>query len=162
MYASSVAFVKAYRLGLTARFQVALNKCYLWRHRIRGFLSLPRRRPLGFVTCFLPHGKETRDEPQRTSAWEAMDFLTRELMLMLLYLAAGRLQDVCLSRIWVSNRSSSLQSWSLLSLTFESYSLLGCLLALWVASYLTNSYCVLRADMYLHYFVAQLASAADI
>ena len=29
--------------------------------------SLPRRRPLGFVTV----GKETRDEPQRTSAWEA-------------------------------------------------------------------------------------------
>ena len=27
MYARSVAFVKAYRLGLTARFQVALNKC---------------------------------------------------------------------------------------------------------------------------------------
>ena len=27
--ASSAAFVKPYRLGLTARFQVALNKCYL-------------------------------------------------------------------------------------------------------------------------------------
>ena len=36
---SSVAFVKPYRFGLTARFQVALNKCYLWRHRIRGFLN---------------------------------------------------------------------------------------------------------------------------
>ena len=30
MYASSVAFVYwVYRLGLTARFQAALNKCYL-------------------------------------------------------------------------------------------------------------------------------------
>ena len=29
MYASSVAFVKVYRLGLTARFQVALNKFYV-------------------------------------------------------------------------------------------------------------------------------------
>ena len=29
VYASSVAFVKVYRLGLTARFQVALNKLYV-------------------------------------------------------------------------------------------------------------------------------------
>ena len=48
----------------------------------------------------------------------------------------------------VYNRSSSLQSWSLLPLAFESFSLLRCLLALWVASYLKNSYCVLRADIY--------------
>ena len=61
MYASSVAFVKPYRLGLTARFQVALN-----------------------VIC-----EDTG----------SVDFLTRELMLMLLYLAARRLQDICLSRI---------------------------------------------------------------
>ena len=42
----------------------------------------------------------------------------------------------------------------LLSLALESYSLYRCLLALWVASYLKKSYCALRADMYLHYFVA--------
>ena len=29
MYASSVAFVKVYRFGLTAKFQVALNKFYV-------------------------------------------------------------------------------------------------------------------------------------
>ena len=37
--------------------------------------SLPRRRPQGSVTRFLPHefvGEETRDEPLRTSAWEAI------------------------------------------------------------------------------------------
>ena len=65
MYASSVAFVKVYRLGLTARFQVALNK---------------------FI-C-----KDTG----------SVDLFTREFMLMLLYIAAGRLQlpqDVCLSQI---------------------------------------------------------------
>ena len=65
MYASSVgpvAFVKPYRLELTARFQVALIN----------------------VIC-----EDTG----------SVEFLTRELILMLLYLAARRLQDVCLSRI---------------------------------------------------------------
>ena len=85
-----------------------------------------------------------------------MDFFTREFMLMLLYIVAGRLQlpqDVyhgyeCLTdpRLYKAYHCS-------LSL-FESYSLLRCLLALWVDVYLKNSYCVLRADMYLHYFVA--------
>ena len=43
-----------------------------------------------------------------------MDFFTREFMLMLLHIAAGRLKlprDVCLSRIWVSNRSSSFKAY---------------------------------------------------
>ena len=117
VYASSVAFVKVYRLGLTARLQVALNKCYLWRQRIRGFLY----------------------------SWiHAYAIVSR----------CGKIVGCLFIRIWVSNRSSSLQRWSLLPLAFESFSLLGCPLALWVASYLKNSYCVLRADIYLHYFVA--------
>ena len=36
-------------------------------------------------------------------------------------ISAVRLQAVRLSRIWESNRSTSLQSWSLLSLTFKSF-----------------------------------------
>ena len=120
VYASSVAFDKVYWRGLTARLQVALNKCYLWRHRIRGFLY---------------------------SSIHAYAIVSRCGKI------AGCLFHV---RIWVSNRSSSLQSWSLLPLAFESFSLLRCLLVLWVASYLKNSYCVLRADIYLHYF-AELA-----
>ena len=83
-----------------------------------------------------------------------MDFFTREFMLMLLYLAAVRLQDVCLygyecltdPRLYKADHCY-------LSLS-RLFRLLRCLLALWVASYLKNSYCVLRADMYLHYFVA--------
>ena len=38
------------------------NPCSLYN-------SLQRRRPQGFITRFL--GEETRDEPLRTSAWEA-------------------------------------------------------------------------------------------
>ena len=82
-----------------------------------------------------------------------MDFFTREFMLMLLYLAAVRLQDVCLyeyecltdPRLYKADHCClSLSRAILVALSFSS---LGCFLS-------EKSYCVLRAGIYLHYFVA--------
>ena len=83
-----------------------------------------------------------------------MDFFTGEFMLMLLYLAAVRLQDVCFYGYECLTDPRLYKADHCLPLAFESFSLLRCLLALWVASYLKKSYCVLRAVIYLHYFVA--------
>ena len=83
-----------------------------------------------------------------------MDFFTREFMLMLLYLAAVRLQDVCLYGYeCLTDPHLYNADHCCLSLS-RALASLRCLLALRVASYLKNSYCVLRADIYLHYFVA--------
>ena len=130
-----------------------LNKCYLWRQRIRGFLNswinayaIVFRCGKIAVCLFIRIWVSNRS--LSLQSWSLLP-LAFSMFVVCFQIA------VCLFiRIWVSNRSSSLQSWSLLPLAFESYSLLCCLLALWAASYLENSYCVLRADIYLHYFVA--------
>ena len=84
-----------------------------------------------------------------------MDFVNREFMLMLLYLAAVRLQDVCLYGYeCLTDPHLYNADHCCLSLSRALACCTVFYLALWVASYLKNSYCVLRADIYLHYFVA--------
>ena len=74
MYASSVAFVRrvdhsSFILSCDLIGQRENKSRYVTEIVLPLGSSLPRRRPLGFVTRFV--GKETRDEPLRTSAWEA-------------------------------------------------------------------------------------------